>query len=238
MTTQARNLAVPPASLALTDDEVVQRVLAGETGLYEILMRRYNRRLYRVARAILRDDDEAEDVMQHAYVAAYTHLGQYAGRALFSTWLTRIAVHEALARLRRRAREVTRGPMAEADPDPEPRLQATDPDPEQQFLQDEARRLLEAAIDALPVAYRSVFVLRELEGLTTLEAATCLDLSADVVKTRLHRARLQLREALLPLAAPSEAYPFAFPRCDRVVAAVFERLERLDSRRPDPSRPA
>ena len=101
--------------------------------------------------------------MQHAYVAAYQHLGQYAGRSLFSTWLTRIAVHEALARLRRRGREVASGPVA-ADADPDPQLLAKDSDPEQQFLQDEMRRLLESAIDALPVTYRSVFVLREVEG--------------------------------------------------------------------------
>jgi RNA polymerase sigma-70 factor (ECF subfamily) len=235
MTTQARNLPAPSPALALTDDEVVRKILDGETGLFEILMRRYNRRLYRVARAILRDDDEAEDVMRHAYVAAYTHLGQYAGRALFSTWLTRIAVHEALARLRRRQREIVSESVPEPAPDPGGRRASIGADPEQQFLQDEVRRLIESAVDSLPVAYRSVFVLREVEGLTTLEVAQCLELSADVVKTRLHRARLRLRERLLAVASPAEVYPFAFPRCDRVVQAVFARLGRVGTELPPAS---
>jgi RNA polymerase sigma-70 factor (ECF subfamily) len=206
---------------------VVQRVRDGETSLFEILMRRYNQRLYRVARAILRDDAEAEDVMQHAYVAAYTHLHQYAGRALFSTWLTRIAVYEALARLRRRGREATAGGLwSDPDEDVVDLLRSGAPDPEQQVLEGEMRFLLESAIESLPLAYRSVFVLREVEGLSTLETAECLGVSADVVKTRLHRARALLREALQARVGPATAaYPFACPRCDRVVAAVLARLE-------------
>jgi RNA polymerase sigma-70 factor (ECF subfamily) len=232
VTTTARIL---PTSLLpgapLTDDEVVTRVLGGETSLFEILMRRYNRRLYRVARAILRDDDEAEDVMQHAYVAAYTHLKQFGSRALFSTWLTRIAVHEALARLKRRGREVAGNGDSEAprpqrgQADGDGRVRPAGSDPEQQLLQQETRSLLESAIGALPVAYRSVFVLREVEGLSTFEVAESLELSADVVKTRLHRARLLLREALFAHAGPpSTAYPFLVPRCNRVVRGVFGQI--------------
>jgi RNA polymerase sigma-70 factor (ECF subfamily) len=231
MTTSARVPFVPSPAPGdpLTDDEVVQRVRAGETGLFELLMRRYNRRLYRVARAILRDEAEAEDVMQHAYVAAYVHLDQYQGRALFSTWLTRIAVHEALARLRKRGREVVAG-QAWSDPreDMIGLLRSGEPDPERQVLEGEMRFLLESAIESLPLPYRSVFVLREVEGLSTLEAAACLGVSADVVKTRLHRARALLRESLYQRVGSTGAvYPFAGARCDRIVSAVLAEIGAL-----------
>jgi RNA polymerase sigma-70 factor (ECF subfamily) len=209
---------------SLTDDEVVRRVLDGETMLFEVLMRRYNQRLYRVARAILRDDAEAEDVMQHAYVAAYAHLAQYAGRARFSTWLTRIAVHEALARARRRHRESQTAPPWEPDVDATSLLASSWPDPEQQVLDGELRSLLESAIEALPMGYRSVFVLRDVEGMSTGETAACLGLSEDVVKTRLHRARSQLRRELFQRDALAATYSFHLTRCNRVVRAVFERL--------------
>src|SRR5512145_2424380 len=230
MSEAAATPAVERASRgSLSDDDVVRRVLDGDTMLFEVLMRRYNQRLYRVARAILRDDAEAEDVMQHAYVAAYTHLRQYAGRAAFSTWLTRIAVHEALSRARRRFRELQPGPPWDADEDATSRLAASGPDPEQQMLDGELRSQLESAIETLPMVYRSVFVLRDIEGMSTGETAECLGLSADVVKTRLHRARAQLRKELFQrdglVAAP---YPFHLSRCDRVVRGVFERLGATD----------
>jgi RNA polymerase sigma-70 factor (ECF subfamily) len=223
---EAAAVAERPDWKVLSDEEVVRRVRAGEAPLFEVIMRRYNQRLYRVARAILRDDAEAEDVMQHAYVEGYLHIGQFAGRSAFSTWLTKIAVYEALARVRRRGRESVVDPLPEAGEDPMSTLKSPRPDPEQQALQGEVRALLEASIDALPVAYRSVFVLREVEGLSTAEAAECLDVSEEVVKTRLHRARAFLREELLARAgvAASTAFSFHLSRCDRVVAAVFERL--------------
>jgi RNA polymerase sigma-70 factor (ECF subfamily) len=215
-----------PDWTALSDEEVVRRVRAGDARLFEVLMRRYNQRVYRVARAILRDDAEAEDVMQHAWVEGYLHIGQFAGRSAFSTWLTKIAVYEALARVRRRGREVLVDPLPETDEDAMSTVRSPRPDPEQQALQGEARALLEASIDALSAAYRSVFVLREVEGLSTAETAECLDVSEEVVKTRLHRARALLREELLARAgvAAPQAFSFHLSRCDRVVAAVFERL--------------
>jgi RNA polymerase sigma-70 factor (ECF subfamily) len=210
----------------LSDDDVVRRVLAGETALFEALMRRYNQRLYRVARAILRDDGEAEDVMQHAYVQAYTHLGQFAGRSSFATWLTRIAVHEALARARRRRRDLPTLSLAEPGEEAMVTLKSEDPNPEQLALQGELCALLESSIQELPVAYRSVLVLREVEGLSTAETADCLEITEDAVKTRLHRARALLREELFERAgiAAATAFSFHLSRCDRVVAAVFQRL--------------
>jgi RNA polymerase sigma-70 factor (ECF subfamily) len=217
--------AVSGTLQALGDEEVVRRVLGGEPALFEILMRRYNQRLFRVARAIVRDDAEAEDVLQQAYVNAFTHLHQFAGTARFSTWLTRIATYEALARLRRRGRFVEMDPMGEEDGGAPP-LRAREPDPEQQAFAAELRQALEASLDGLPQIYRSAFVLRDVEGLSTAEVAECLDVSEDVVKTRLHRARALLREELFQRVGLSAGGVFSFHavRCDRVVAAVYARL--------------
>jgi RNA polymerase sigma-70 factor (ECF subfamily) len=219
-----------PEWRALSDDEVVRRVRAGDAPLFEVLMRRYNQRLYRVARAILRNDTEAEDVMQHAYVEAYLHLDQFAGRSSFATWLTKIAVYEALARVRRRGKERLSEPRPDSDEDTMSTLQSPRPDPEQQALQGEARVLLESAIEALPDAYRSVFVMRQVEGMSTAETAECLDISHEVVKTRLLRARGLLRRELLQragVAAPT-AFSLHLSRCDAVVAAVFDCLRTAD----------
>src|SRR3954468_5999634 len=144
----------------LTDEEVVERVKAGQTPLYEILMRRYNQRLYRVARAILRDDAEAEDVMQDAYVRAYQHLDQFAGRAPFSTWLTRIAVHEAFARIRSRNRKQS---LDEGPDRGDITVSLTDIslNPEQSVSNAETGRLLEEAVLNLPEHYRTVLMLRD-----------------------------------------------------------------------------
>ncbi len=216
---------VRPAAEPPDDEEVVRRVRAGELALFEVLMRRYNQRLYRVTRSILRDEAEVEDVMQQAYVNAYLHLGQFAGRARFATWLTRIAVHEALARVRRRGRtkEVVMSDTGET----EAAVASVRPDPEQEALAGELRRLLETALDALPRPARTVFVLREVEGLSTADAAASLGVSEDVVKTRLSRARAQLRRELFERAGlvRRDAFPFHAQRCDRVVAAVLARLD-------------
>ena len=209
---------------------MVRRVRAGETGLFEVVMRRYNQRLYRVARAILRDDAEAEDVTQQAYVNAYRHLDQFAGRAMFSTWLTRIAVHEALARARRRGRFDEQEAVDDWDGDTMDSLKSSGPDPERQAFAGELRALIESAIEALPEHYRAVFVMREVEGMSTAESAECLDITEETAKTRLHRARMLLRESLHQRAGieSGAAFPFEAPRCDRVVAAVFEQMDVID----------
>jgi len=203
----------------LTDDEVVERVRNGEPALYELLMRRHNQRIYRAARAIVRDSAEAEDVMQDAYVRAYENLSNFAGRATFATWLTKIAVHEALARVRRRGRFV------DAE-DTMPMLASDGPDPEQRASERELGAALETAIDTLPDGFRTVFVMRDVEGLSTAETAECLGINEETVKTRLHRARTALRARLLSRA--QELLPgtlsFGESRCDRVVAAVLSRI--------------
>jgi RNA polymerase sigma factor, sigma-70 family len=205
-----------------TDEDVVARVLAGDQQAYEIIMRRYNQRLFRITRAILGDDAEAEDVVQDAYVRAYAALDQFAGRAKFATWLTRIAVHEASARLRKR------GMVSNADgsgPTMET-VKSADPNPEENTLRNETVSLLEQSIDALPEIYRSVFVLRNVEQLSTAETASSLDLSEEAVRIRLMRARQLLQQQLLHRAGATSAQAFQFlgTRCDRMVERVFERL--------------
>ena len=216
--------AVFTESNTLSDEEVVARVIAGQTALFEVLMRRHNERVYRLARSIVRDDEEAEDVMQQSYVNAYTHLDQFGGKARFSTWLLRIATNEALARVRRRGRyepfEDDQPPAEDAATSQAPR------DPEQQASSGELRALLASAIDTLADGNREVFVLREVEGLSTADTAAVLDVSEDVVKTRLSRARAALRrvvEEQIGTIAP-DLFRFYRPRCDRLVARVLAAI--------------
>ena len=187
--------ALPPP-VTLTDEEIVARVCAGEQGLFEVLMRRHNLRVYRAARAILHDDNETEDVMQDAYVRAYEHLHDFEGRARFSTWLTRIAVNEAFARVRRGKRFDTLDSFTE-----EPFMSTTR-------------------------AFRMVFVLRAVEGMSGAEVAECLGIAEETVKTRLFRARRRLQEMLVESIEPAlpSIYEFHLSRCDRVVAAVLHRI--------------
>lgn len=208
----------------ISDEEIVQRVLRGEADLFEILMRRYNRRLYRATRAITGDAAEAEDVIQDAYVRAFTHLRQFEGRAKFSTWLTRIAVHEATARIRGRRR------LVELDgEDNEENMISTNADAEQNLLTKRISEILEAAIDRLPVNYRAVFMMRAVEEMSGRETAEILDVSEETVRVRLHRARFLLRKTIFAQtgAATVETFAFAGARCDRIVSNFFKRLKNL-----------
>ena len=209
----------------LSDEQIVEKVLTGQTALFEVLMRRHNERVYRSARAIVKDESEAEDVMQQAYVNAYSHLRQFDGRSQFSTWLTRIAIYEALARARRRGRYIN------MDFEQTPGLtfvtsRASNPDPERLAFSRELGALMESAIDRLPDGAREVFILRAVEEMSTEEVAAALDVSQAVVKTRLSRARATLRRDLSAQteAVASDTFRFLRPRCDRVVAAVLARI--------------
>jgi RNA polymerase sigma-70 factor (ECF subfamily) len=213
----------------LSDEEIVRRILDGETALFELIMRRYNQRLYRVARAILRDDAEAEDVMQDAYVRAYGHLSQFAGRSQFATWLTRIAIHEALARVQRRKKTDQLGANEWNDGEGEMNIAATALNPEEQLSASELGRALESAILSIPEQYRLVLMMRDVEQLSTNETASALDLSEENVKVRLHRARALLRKQLYASIGKNahQAFTFHAVRCDRVVRNVFARLSDL-----------
>ncbi len=220
----------------ISDTELIARILAGECELFEIVMRRHNQQLDRAARAIVRDEAEVEDVLQQAYLNVFAHLEQFEGRSQLSTWLTRIVINEACARRRRSQR--TPSSMAEADSvlpasaldDVASRL----PSPEHQAYAGELQRVLEEAVDALPEAYRVVFMLRDVEGMSTSETGTVLELGAEAVKTRLHRARAMLRRtvaARVGTAAPG-TFQFKVPRCDRVVHAVLQQLAGLPRSAP------
>jgi RNA polymerase sigma-70 factor (ECF subfamily) len=221
----------------LSDPDLVSRIVGGSEAAFTVLMRRYNQTLYRTARSILKDDAEAEDAVQEAYLLAYKAMPSFRGDAKLSTWLVRIVVNESIARMRKRTRRgevihldgethedvrAAEGVMSEATPD----------QPERLALQAEARRLLEAKIDKLPDAFRTVFILRALEEMTVEEAAESLGINQATVRTRYFRARSLLREALAREIdfAFDKAFSFAGERCDRIVAGVLARLKDYNAR--------
>ena len=227
MNLDTQTSATAGGAAQLSDGELVARVRAGEVAFFEVLMRRNNARVYRAIRSILRDEGEVEDAMQQAYLDAYLNLDQFAGGAAFSTWLTRIAINEALGRLRSRARlEVVSDAERDAEGFPEDPMSVPPETPEERAAVRETAALLETAVDHLPLSYRTVFVLREIEGLSTAETGQVLGLTEETVKMRLHRGRLALKDALLRVAgqAATGAFPFFAPRCDRVVTKVMSAL--------------
>lgn len=217
---------------AWSDEHLVSRILAGENPLYEILMRRHNQRLFRVSLTILRNDSEAEDVVQDAYVRAYEKLGSFEGRARFSTWLTRIAVHEALARMNRQDRLRPLQDHETRAKDGSIFFMAAKPDPENECANRELTTILQQEILNLPENYRLVFVLRDIEEMSTAEAAESLNLSEQNIKVRLHRARAMLRKRLREraIASLSQSFPLLAARCDRIVASV---LQAITERNPE-----
>jgi len=225
------NAAAGSLPSTLPDSEIVRRVRAGDRALFEVLMRRHNQRVYRAARAVVKDETEVEDVMQQAYVNAFTHLHQFEERSEFSTWLTRIVLNEAFAR--RHKLQSSASISASVDDDRGAfmeTMRSPDPDPERQAYAQELRRVLEEAVDELPEHYRTVFMLRDIEGLSTNETSVGLGVGEEAVKTRLHRARAMIRRAVssrLGVVAPG-AFQFLAPRCDRVVVAVLERIAAAD----------
>ncbi len=198
---------------------------------FEAVMRRHNGRLFRVARAILKNDADAEDALQDAYLEAYRHLDEFRAEAELSTWLTRIVVNQSLMRLRKQKRDGTVVPFqpegAEALPEVEVRDDKTE-SPSTAVLRTEMRRILERRIDELPVAYRTVFVMREIEDMTVEETAQCLDIPSATVRTRLFRARALLRASVSRDVdmATGDVFAFLGARCDRIVANVLARLPR------------
>jgi RNA polymerase sigma-70 factor, ECF subfamily len=215
-----------------TDESIIPRVLEGDAVLFELLMRRHNQRVYRVIRSILREDSETEDVMQEAYVRAYEHLAQFEGRARFSTWLTRIAVNEAIKRSRMRGRlDPLEVEGSEREDGAMQVFQRELPTPEADASRNEMGFILEKAVLALPDGYRVVVVLRDIEEMSTAETAEALSLSESNVKVRLHRAHELLRDELMALAGvgSAEAFRFHASRCDRVVKAAFARVVGNDS---------
>lgn len=212
----------------LSDYELVKCVLNGEAGLYELIMRRYNQRLFRIARSVLKDDGEAEDVVQDAWIQAFNQLASFRGPEGFAGWISRIATNLALMRLRKAdlaKPHINDNEHLENAMSTPPSLSTT---PESAFWQRELRYLIEAAIDDLPDNYRMAFVLREIEQLSVEETAQCLGIKPATVKTRVFRAKKQLQERLNQRTdnAISEAFSFAGERCDRIVIGVFAKLSQ------------
>ena len=222
--------AARPAGIQDDDVSLAARIAAGDRDALRGLMRRHNQRLYRTARAILRDDDEAEDAVQDAYLRAYGAMGTYRGEAKLSTWLVRIVVNEAIARRRKRERTgeviLMDGSLSIDADDGDGNASAPEA-PERAAMRAETRRMLERHIDALPDAFRTVFLLRAVEELPVDEVASALDLPEATVRTRFFRARALLRERMaheLDLRL-EEVFAFAGERCDRIVAGVLARLD-------------
>lgn len=222
----------------LSDAEIARGIAAGDRPLLTALMRRNNQTLFRTARSILKDDAEAEDAVQEAYLLAYRAIGGFRADAKLSTWLVRIVVNESLGRLRRRNRRAEviwlADDLAPSEDTTEAEPMSQDPSghPERQAIRTETRRLLEQRIDALPEAYRVVFVLRAVEEMSVDETALCLDIPAATVRTRYFRARGLLREAIAREFDRDigEAFSFAGERCDRIVAGVLARLDQPSQR--------
>ena len=210
-----------------------QQLTGDDEAAFEAIMRRHNGRLYRVARAILKDDAEAEDALQDAYLDAYRHIDDFRGDAQLSTWLTRIVVNQSLMRLRRQRRERVVIPFDRGEHGNEREEENVADEkaesPSRAAMRAETRRLLENRIDQLPVAFRTVFVMREVEDMTVEETAACLGIPAATVRTRLFRARALLREALARDidSASVGVFGFAGARCDRIVATVLSRLRQM-----------
>ena len=226
---------LPSAVEAQSDAALARRVEAGDLAAFEQLMRRHNRALFRTARAILKDDGEAEDAVQEAYLLAYRSIAKFRGDARLSTWLTRIVANEAFGRLRKRVRRAAIVPlhvdndMTARDTAHDIRTESEAPEmdrPDNVALRREMRQLIEARIDALPDAYRVVFMLRAVEELSVEETAESLGIPEATVRTRFFRARSLLRESLAQDVdrAYVDAFGFAGERCDRIITHVLARL--------------
>ncbi len=208
--------------MPLSDDELIERIVGGDTPVFELLMRRHNQRLYRLARSVVRSDDQAEEVLQETYLRAYANLAQFEGRSSVATWLSRIAFHEAL-RHKRRARRARTAEGFDLDS-----LQMNDTSSEgvNPLVREELRASLKNALDALPTSMRAIVTLRLVEGLSTRETAESLRLTQASVKVGLHRARRLLSDLIEEQAIPQlrEELTFGNERCDRMVRKVFARL--------------
>ncbi len=217
-----------PTLTAADDASLIRSVLAGEPAAFELLMRRYNRRLYRLARAVLRSDEEAEDALQEGYLSAFRSIAQFRQDSALSTWLSRLVLNECLGRLRRSVRRQNVIPMVSSNTSMEMNAMAADDAelPDQVLGRAQMRALLERKLDALPESFRVVFVLRSVEDLSVEETAQCLNIPTGTVRSRYSRAKSLLREALAQEVdlAEQDLYQFGGTQCDRVTAMVLRKL--------------
>lgn len=209
----------------LDDSMIVVRILHGEKELFEIILRRYNQKLYRVIRSYLKDDDDIKDAMQETYLKAFDKLYQFQGKSGFSTWLIRIGINEALQRIKKN-KVINLGRATDLTDTTIIQLPASKQmNPEYSIINRETIKLLEAAIDALPEKYRSVYVLKEVQGMDNAEIAACLDLAENNVKVRHHRAKSLLKDSLLKLSAGADIFEFGNSKCDAMVDYVMNGIQ-------------
>lgn len=215
-----------PGALTPTDESVIERILRGEKEAYEILMRRYNQRLFRIARSFIADEDEIEDVVQEAYIHAYEQLGRFENRSRFSTWLIRILINQALARVKQKQRYLSLMPSHDAGMAAGGEVPIADNEtPVEKLMNAELREILEKAVDGLPEKYRTVYMMREIEGMSVAETSECLSISQTNVKVRCLRAKDMLRDTISSFYQNVEVFQFNLVRCDRIVRNVFLRID-------------
>lgn len=211
---------------SLKDELIIDSVLSGKKDDYELIMRRYNERLYRIGISILKDDIEVEDVMQETYIKAYNQLNNFKRQSKFSTWITRIMINESLAKLKRKKKFERYSEIEEEHFHgvPQHAYAANNETPEKQFLQKEMNTLLTSAIRSLPQKYQTVFMMREIEMMTVQETAECLNITSENVKVRLHRAKELLKTNLKTISPRQEFFSFEQPRCDKIVDSVLRKI--------------
>ncbi len=218
-----------------SDEQIIERVLAGEKEQYEIIIRRYDQRLFRISRAYVHDGDEAQDIVQQAFISAYEHLPGFERRSKFSTWLTRILINEALGRTKRVNRSI---PIGNGSSEGEDMVEyhelqsPTKENPVEKVMNDELRDVLERTIDGLPMKYRSVFVMREIDEMSIAETSESLGISAANVKVRLNRAKEMLKRQIGGAYRDAGVYHFDLVRCDRIVAYVLVHVKRHENIAP------
>lgn len=208
----------------LPDSKVVQRILEGEKELFEILLRRYNQRLFRVIRSYIHSEDDVQDIMQDSYVKAYTKLQQFNNQSSFSTWLIRIAINEALQHIRKNKRLLSNYGKIERLENIFQLPDTNQMNPESQAIKSETRVLVERAVDQLPQKYKIIFMLQQVEGFTNPEIGACLGLTESNVKVRLHRAKNLLKEELFKTTQDASIFQFGNNKCDLIVEKVMKRI--------------
>lgn len=210
----------------LEDSELIKRILSGEKELYEILVRRNNQKLYRVIRGYLNEEAEIQDVMQDSYIKAYIKLYQFRMESTFSTWLIRIAINESLRKLKNKGKLLHMYPMNKQNSD-DRILRIPDDkrlNPQEKMIHNETKYLLEKAIDQLDIKYRTVYILREIEGMNIKEVAEALDLTVSNVKMRLSRSKAMLKEKLYDLSINKDVFEFGFSKCDKITWSVMREI--------------
>lgn len=223
MNTQIKTVLLPDSS-RLDDSTIVARIISGEKELFEIILRRYNQKLYRVIRTYLRDSEDIRDAMQDTYLKAFDKLHQFHGDSAFATWLIRIGINEALQRIRKNKVVEFHGNAEAIDKKIIQLPAGKQMNPEHSVIMQETKKLLENAIDELPEKYRTIYVMREIEGMNISEVANCLGLTENNVKVRHHRSKTLIKDELLKLSAGREIFEFGNARCDAMVAFVMSRI--------------